>query len=382
VLLVITVAGGLVAVAAVVASAMATVFARELVRPRRDQRDDVELLGIGDDLVTLRADDMTLAPGYFGVWLESGAGHLRLGPVLDHDAHAGTVTRPLLGVDSGHARAGPGRWNQYFYTGTPHSALGLPFVEVPVTTPLGAMPAWEVPADSGVPTRTTWAVLVHGRGATREECLRALPMLHGLGVPALVVSYRNDIDALSSPGGRYQLGDVEWRDVEAAVEYALGNGAEDVVLFGWSMGGAIALQLASRSPVADRISGLVLDAPVLDWRDVMRFHARANRVPSRIGRMSEGVLESPRRRRLAGIDEPVSLDRLDWVSRAAELSLPVLIVHSEDDEFVPNGPSRRLAAERPDLVTYLPVAGARHTQEWNLDPRVWDSAVATFLLGL
>ena len=34
-------------------------------------------------------------------------------------------------------------------------------------------------------------MLVHGRGATREECLRALPVLHRLGFPALVVSYRN-----------------------------------------------------------------------------------------------------------------------------------------------------------------------------------------------
>jgi hypothetical protein len=60
----------------------------------------------------------------------------------------------------------------------------------------------------------------------------------------------------------------------------------------------------------------------------------------------------------------------------------VLVLHSEDDEFVPCEPSRLLAVTRPDLVTYVPSRGARHTKEWNVDPDGWDAAVARFLLGL
>ena len=62
--------------------------------------------------------------------------------------------------------------------------------------------------------------------------------------------------------------------------------------------------------------------------------------------------------------------------------MPLLILHSDDDEFVPAEPSRRLAAARPDVVTYVPSQGARHTKEWNVDPERWDSAVARFLLEL
>jgi hypothetical protein len=233
-----------------------------------------------------------------------------------------------------------------------------------------------------VPTRDTWAILVHGRGATREEGLRALPLLHRLGFPALVVSYRNDAGAAPSKGRRYHLGESEWLDVEAAILYAVEQGAADVVLIGWSMGGAITLQLVSRSWTADRVRALVLDAPVVDWRDVLDHHARLNGVPAAIGRLSQSVLQHAHARRLVSLETPISLDRMDWVARADELSTPMLLLHSDDDEFVPSGPSRALAQARPDLVTLVSSRGARHTKEWNVDPEAWERAVARYLLAL
>ena len=362
-------------------SALATVYARKVVTPDAEKPDDVDVLAVGAGSVTLRATLETIAPGRYGLWLDSGEGHARVGEVIDHDEQAGTVTRRLIGVDRGRLREGPGRWNQYYYAGTP-AALGLPYEEVVVPTELGDMPGWFVPAAGGVPTRDTWAILVHGRGATREESLRALPVLHRLGFPALVVSYRNDPGAPRSHGGRYQLGDAEWQDVEAALLVAVEHGAAEVVLFGWSMGGAIVLQLVTRSWVADRVRAVVLDAPVLDWRHVLDHHARLNRLPDAVGRLAQAVLQHRSARRLLGVDAPLSLDRMDWVTRAAELRVPLLILHSDDDEFVPAEPSRRLARARPDVVTYVPSSGARHTKEWNVDPDGWDSAVARFLLEL
>lgn len=371
-----------VAAAAAAASAAAAYYAHRVVSPDDARPDDVEVLGVGAGTITLRAGVETVAPGRYGLWLDGGTGHARVGRVLDHDEQARTVTRELIAVDRGRLREGTARWNQYYWSGTPRSALGLAHDDVEIESELGPLPAWFVPPAASVRARDTWAVLVHGRGATREECLRALPVLHRLGFPALVVSYRNDRDAVASRGGRYHLGDAEWIDVEAAVLDAARRGARQVVLVGWSMGGAIALQLVSRSWTADRIRALVLDGPVLDWRDVMDHHARLNRLPARIGRLSQAVLEHPHARRLVGVDAPISLKRMDWVARASELRLPVLILHSDDDEFVPSGPSRRLATARPDLVTHVPSVGARHTKEWNVDPEAWDTAVARFLLDL
>ncbi len=369
-------------VAGAAASAAATYLARRVVSPDAERPDDVEVIGVGAGSVTLRATPETVAVGRYGLWLDGGGGHARLGDVVDHDEVARTVTRSVLGIDRGRLREGPARWNQYFYAGYPSSALGLEFAEVDLDAGHGALPAWFVPPAQEVPSRGTWAVLVHGRGATREECLRAVPVLHRLGFSVLVVSYRNDHGAARSGGGRYHLGDAEWLDVEAAVLHAVEQGARDVVLVGWSMGGAIALQVVSRSWLSDRVRAVVLDAPVLDWRDVLRHHARINRVPGGIGWLSQAVLEHAQARRLVGVDAPVSLDRLDWVRRADELHLPVLLIHSDDDEFVPAGPSRRLALARPDLVTFVNVPGARHTREWNVDPDQWDTTVARFLLQL
>jgi alpha-beta hydrolase superfamily lysophospholipase len=373
--------GGVASAAAAVAAAtaLATYFARRVVTPELTRVDDARVIEVGQDSVTLTATEETVAPGRYGLWLHGGRGHARVGEVIERD-DAGRVTRVLLGVDTGHLAPGPVRWNQYYYAGDPAGALGLRFTEETVPSLLGPLPCWRVPSIGGGGPR--WAVLVHGRGATRQECLRALPVLHRLGYTSLVVSYRNDVGAPRSAAGRYHLGDLEWQDVEAAVLHAAEGGAKEVVLVGWSMGGAIALQTVARSWTRDRVRGLVLDAPVLDWRDVLAHHARLNRLPATLGRLGQTVLTHRTAWRLAGVEAPVNLNRLDWVSQASRLSLPMLLLHSQDDEFVPFGPSRALAAARPDLVTFVPSRGARHTKEWNVDPDGWDAAVARFLLNL
>jgi uncharacterized protein len=367
--------------AGLAAAAAATVFARRVVTPAEERPDDVDLLAIGPEQVTLRATPETIAPGRYGLWQDGGATHARLGHVLALDEAAGTVTRVLLGIDRGQLTPGPARWNMYFFAGTPSSALGLDYDDVEVPGESGPLHGWLVPGSSAS-SGTTWAILIHGRGATREECLRALPVLHRLGVTSLVASYSTTAGLLMAPAGRYHLGDREWQDVEAAIVYAAEHGAGEVVLIGWSMGGAIAMQTVSRSWTSDRVRGLVLDSPVLDWRNVLAHQAKINHLPPAVGRLGQSVLSHRSAWRLAGTDAPVDLDRLDWVTRAAELSRPVLLIHSDDDEFVPSGPSRRFADARPDLVTYLSVAGARHTREWNVDPQAWDNAVARFVLRL
>ncbi len=374
------VGGGAAVLAGAAVSTAAAYFARRVVTPDRVKPDDVEVLTVGAGTLTMAVTPETVAPGRYGLWLAKGEGHARVGEVLEKDLRAGTVTRRLEQVDIGKLAAGPARWNQYYFSGTPTTALGLPHQDVTVTSDAGELPTWYVPPSTDVARRDVWALLVHGRGGTREECLRAIPLLHRLGVPVLVPTYRNDAEGPATHGGRMSLGDTEWQDVEAAVLHALDAGATEVVLFGWSMGGAIVLQHVSRSWTADRVRALVLDSPVIDWLDVLDHHAQLNRLPRSISRLGLMMMADKAWRRVVGTDAPVDLRRLDWVTRASELKLPVLLVHSDDDEFVPSGPSRRLAQARPDLVTFVGFPHARHCKEWNTDPDRWEREVARFLL--
>ena len=359
-------------------TAVAASFARAVVTPRRHRADDVEVLQVGPSRVVLAVSPDTVVPGRYGVWTDAGRGHFRVGDVLE--VTAGRVTRELLGVDAGTVRPGAARWNQYYYAGDPGTALGLAHEELLVPSEVGDLPCWSVSAAAAREgPGDTWAVLVHGRGATREEALRALPVLHRLGVPALVPSYRNDADGPSSPARTYGLGDTEWRDVEAVARYALEHGARRLVVLGWSMGGAILLQFAARSPLAAQVAALVLDGPVVDWYDVLDHQARQKGVPVRLGRYGLRLLAHPLGRRLVGVEGPLDLRAMDWVHRAQELVLPVLLLHSDADDYVPSGPSQRLARARPDLVTYVGGSLARHTKEWNVDPAGWESAVEAFL---
>ncbi len=366
-------------------------IARRVLTPDELMPDDVAITAYDDLTVTLGVTPDTVVAGRYGLWLDGGRGHARVGEVIERRPL--TVTRALIGLDRGELSVGPARWNQYYYSARPRVSLGLPDEDVTIISELGPMPAWLVrPADAADPTATgdpvvareggDWAVLVHGRGARKEETLRAVPVLHDAGWTSLVVAYRNDRDAPRGPDGRYNLGLSEWRDVEAALRYAVAHGARRVVLFGWSMGGAIVFQLLSRSALADHVVGVVLNSPVVDWGDVLTHHARTHSLPKPLVRLAQLLMASRGSKRLVGVAEPVDVALTNWVARADELRHPVLLIASDGDDFVPIGPAAQLAARRPDLVRFERWQVSRHCKEWNIDPERWERVVTEFVASL
>ena len=166
------------------------------------------------------------------------------------------------------------------------------------------------------------------------------------------------------------------------MRFAASRGATEIVLVGWSMGGATVLQALTRSTFGDRVTGVVLESPVVDWIAALDFQVRLRRLPLFVRSFVVLLFKHPWGRFATGLAEPLDIDRLDFVTRARELDRPILVLHSDDDGFVPSTASRALAVARPDIVTYEAFETARHTKLWNFDRERWEGAIRAWLTRL
>ncbi|MBT4143585.1 MAG: prolyl oligopeptidase family serine peptidase [Chloroflexi bacterium] len=336
-----------------------------------DPENSVEVVDLGIDSITLRqlpdADPQDILATSARWGISDGLNYGQLGDLIsDTD---GLVTREL-DLMLGGFQIG----DQLYLdrTAFPHEpSPEFEYEEVVISGPLGNFGAWYLP----IPPESTyasapsdvWAIYVHGRTSNRDSSLKIIDIG---AVPSLAIDYRNDLNAPVSESGYYDFGTTEWRDVEAAVQYALDNGAKKVILVGFSMGGGVVVNYQLRSDLADHTVAMILEAPMLNFGQTVDKGAEERSVPAPITFAAKAF---------ATIRFGVDWGALDFLSRADEIDVPVLLIHGEADDTVPVETSIEFADALPGLVELHTFPDVGHVAAWNWHPSEYTILVREFI---
>jgi fermentation-respiration switch protein FrsA (DUF1100 family) len=238
---------------------------------------------------------------------------------------------------------------------TPASfGFGYRDVEFPSTDGV-RLSAWWVPVEGSSLT----AVLVPGWGGYKfdEHLLQTVPVYHDAGYSVLML----DLRAQGESGGtRRTLGYREVRDVRGALAWLRRQGyaLDQVVLHGWSMGGATALRAAPGTGVGAVVEeAAYADLPLLlegEIPDFVRFGKLLRPAILLAGRLFPDF-------------DPWDVVPKNDATKLSDEGVPLFIIHSTEDDIVPYEQAKVLAAAYPDshvwrLEGYAHVEAYRHPE--------------------
>jgi pimeloyl-ACP methyl ester carboxylesterase len=205
----------------------------------------------------------------------------------------------------------------------------VPAESIPLVSGGQALAAWifRPGEDKGGPV----LVLVHGWGSNHGTVARLGEPLLKAGYPLLLFDVRHHGNSRGAP---YVTARHFRDDISAAVRKAKAIfPGRECVLIGHSMGGSTGvLSVADGAPVGALIS---IGAPADLW-EVWAYHFDRKRLPGKI--LVKAL--SPFWRIWAGVPWKV----LDSRQRAAELTVPFLVLHGEKDESVPVRQAQMIAS--------------------------------------
>lgn len=205
--------------------------------------------------------------------------------------------------------------------------LRLPFEEVSLATADGeTLHGWFVPASDARAT----VLFLHGNAGSIVHRLDWLPMFQRLRLSALMVDYRGFGASTGSPSeaGTYADAEAAWRHLTEDRRIPPGR----IVVFGESLGGAVAAQLAARvDPAALVLHSAFTSAPDLA-ADLYPF------LPARL----------------------LTRYRYDTLDAVKALRSPLLVAHSPRDEIIPVSHGRRLYEAAAVPRQWLELAGGHN----------------------
>jgi fermentation-respiration switch protein FrsA (DUF1100 family) len=191
----------------------------------------------------------------------------------------------------------------------------------------------------------------HGNAENIGMGFDHLQVLSRLGVNVLEVDYRGYGKSEGSPdeAGVYRDGEAAYQYLTASRRFAPNN----IFIYGHSLGGAVAVELALRHPCG----GLIVES---SFTSVPEMARHIYRVPL--------AVYIPR-------------SRFDSLAKIARVQAPVLIIHGTGDRVVPFSMGRRLYEVANEPKTFFPVDGAGHDDPYLVGGDAYLDTLSSFLGG-
>jgi len=214
-----------------------------------------------------------------------------------------------------------------------------------------------------------WLILCHGVGANRADLLDIATGLHAAGFNVLLFDFR----AHGASAGRVtSFGWREQRDLEGALAF-LGQQpdvpARPYGVYGISMGGSVALMVASRD---ERLAAVVADSPYPSLEDTLGRHLTLLYPLPRVPFL--WFVLATYRLRFGVWPRDVSPQK-----SAAKLSpRAVLLIHGADDLRMPVAGTERMFAEAAEPKELWVIDGAHHLEGYSIDPQAYRDRLIKF----
>ena len=146
-------------------------------------------------------------------------------------------------------------------------------------------------------------------------------------------------------------------------------GGIPILLGGISMGAATVL-MASALGLPENVRGVIADCPYTSAKDIICSVGRDSVVPME--------LLYPFVRLSAKLFGHADLTQADALSAVKSARVPILLIHGEDDRFVPCDMSRAIAAANPEKIEFHTFPGAGHGLSCLVDMPRYEALVKAF----
>lgn len=176
----------------------------------------------------------------------------------------------------------------------------------------------------------TVVLYCYGNGGNISHRLMPIDLLHAMGLSVFIFDYRGygESEGKADEEGTYQDAQAAWEQL-----ISMGYKPHNIILYGQSLGGAVAAYIASvREPKA-----LILEGAFTDITALVKEHYFF---------LPVGL---------------ISRYRYDTASYLQKTHTPVLIIHSEQDEVVPYWHGQKLFLTAHEPKTMLTIQGGHNT---------------------